>query len=163
MTFREFFKEKYGYDIVRNTGGFIVPCPHKYNLEQKDPDICRRMLDCKACWEREVPEIENLGFISVGVAKDNVKKTSGVGIAQKENGDAVNHPSHYTHSNIECIDAIDAATEGLSGAEAVCVAQVIKYVWRWKWKNGVEDLQKARWYLDRLIASAKKNEQQGGD
>jgi hypothetical protein len=63
----------------------------------------------------------------------------------------VNHPSHYTQGAIECIDAIKEATKGLLGIEAVCTANIIKYVWRWKFKNGVEDLRKARWYLDRLI------------
>ena len=65
--------------------------------------------------------------------------------------DNVNHPSHYTQGAIECIDAIKEATKGLLGIEAVCTANIIKYVWRWKFKNGVEDLLKARWYLDRLI------------
>lgn len=65
--------------------------------------------------------------------------------------DNVNQPSHYTAGSVECIDAIEAATTGLQGIEAVCTGNVIKYVWRWKRKNGVEDLRKARWYLDRLI------------
>ena len=65
--------------------------------------------------------------------------------------DKVEHPEHYTKGKIECIDAIEAATAGLVGIEAVCIAQVIKYVWRWKWKNGIEDLKKARWYLDKLM------------
>jgi hypothetical protein len=69
----------------------------------------------------------------------------------KEVKDSVNHPSHYTQGAIECIDAIKEATKGLLGIEAVCTANIIKYVWRWKFKNGVEDLRKARWYLDRLI------------
>jgi hypothetical protein len=65
--------------------------------------------------------------------------------------DNVNHPLHYTQGAIECIDAIKESTKGLLGIEAVCTANIIKYVWRWKFKNGVEDLRKARWYLDRLI------------
>lgn len=65
--------------------------------------------------------------------------------------DMVNHPPHYTAGGIECLDAIEAATANLTGMDAVCTAQVIKYVWRWKLKNGVEDLKKARFYLDRLI------------
>lgn len=65
--------------------------------------------------------------------------------------DNVNHPVHYTRGGIETIDAIAAATAGLEGIEAVCTANAIKYLWRWKHKNGVEDLKKARWYIDRLI------------
>lgn len=64
--------------------------------------------------------------------------------------DKVNHPAHYTQGGIECIDAIKAATEGLTSIEAVCTANAIKYMWRWKWKNGAEDIDKAIWYLNRL-------------
>ncbi|WP_255315272.1 DUF3310 domain-containing protein [Paenibacillus barengoltzii] len=69
-------------------------------------------------------------------------------------GDPVNHPPHYTRGSIECIEAIEAATSGLEGPEAYSTGAAIKYLWRWKWKNGVEDLKKARWYLDRLIGGA---------
>ena len=65
--------------------------------------------------------------------------------------DNVNHPSHYTQGNIECIDAIEDTTIGLNGFEGYCTGNIIKYLWRWKHKNGVEDLQKASWYLNRLI------------
>ena len=65
--------------------------------------------------------------------------------------DPVNHPLHYTRGGIECIDAIDAAVSFLPADEAVCVANVIKYVWRYRCKTPVESLKKARWYLDRLI------------
>ena len=66
--------------------------------------------------------------------------------------DAVNHPPHYTAGGVECIDALEAATVGLTGIEAVCTANAIKYLWRWKRKGGTEDLRKARWYIERLIA-----------
>jgi hypothetical protein len=65
--------------------------------------------------------------------------------------DAVDHPAHYTAGKVECIDALEAATVGLEGIEAVCTANAIKYLWRWKRKNGAEDLRKARWYLDHLL------------
>lgn len=64
---------------------------------------------------------------------------------------AVNHPAHYCQGGVECIDAIEAATTNLTGIEAVCTANVIKYLWRWKQKNGAQDLRKARWYLDKLL------------
>lgn len=67
----------------------------------------------------------------------------------------INHPPHYTTGKVECIDAIESATTCLQGLEAVCTANVIKYVWRWKFKNGVEDLEKASWYLNKLIEQAK--------
>lgn len=66
--------------------------------------------------------------------------------------DNVNHPSHYTQGGVECIDAITAATVNKTGIEAVCTANVIKYLWRYEGKNGLEDVKKAQWYLNRLIA-----------
>ena len=65
--------------------------------------------------------------------------------------DIVNHPKHYTRGKIECIDAIESAVADLSGLDAVCTANVIKYIWRWKHKNGSQDLRKAQWYLNKLI------------
>lgn len=70
--------------------------------------------------------------------------------------DMVNAPPHYIQAGVECIDAIAAATSGKSGIEAVCVANVVKYLWRYELKNGVEDVKKARWYLDRLIGELEK-------
>nr|DAM98277.1 MAG TPA: nucelotide kinase [Caudoviricetes sp.] len=67
----------------------------------------------------------------------------------------VNHPKHYTKGDIECIDALKAATVGKTGIEAVCVANIIKYLWRYEEKNGVEDCLKAKWYRERLIKELK--------
>lgn len=70
----------------------------------------------------------------------------------------INHPAHYCQGGIECIDAIEAATTNLTGIEAVCTANVIKYIWRWKEKNGAEDLRKAEWYLKRLTQIVENKE-----
>lgn len=68
--------------------------------------------------------------------------------------DLVNHPPHYqTKNGLETIDVIEAFTDGLEGIEAVCTANVIKYICRWKKKNGLQDLEKCRWYLDKLIVT----------
>lgn len=70
--------------------------------------------------------------------------------------DAVNSPEHYTSGGIECIDCIKAALgENFMG---FLIGNVIKYSYRYKDKNGVEDLKKARWYIDRAI-----NELENGD
>lgn len=71
--------------------------------------------------------------------------------------DNVDHPSHYTEGDIECIDAIAAALG--EGMPAYCVGNVVKYVWRYKSKNGIEDLKKAQWYLNRVIADLENLEQ----
>lgn len=65
--------------------------------------------------------------------------------------DIINHPTHYTKSKIQSIDVIKAATSNLIGIEAHCTACAIKYLYRWKDKNGIEDLKKAVWYINRLI------------
>ena len=64
--------------------------------------------------------------------------------------DNVNSPLHY-QGKVECIDCLESATEGLTGIEAVCTANAIKYLYRWKRKNGKEDLFKAQWYINHLI------------
>ena len=67
---------------------------------------------------------------------------------EKPAPDPVNHPAHYTAGGVECIDAIKAAVPDF---KSYCAGNVIKYVWRFTRKNGVEDLQKAEWYLHKLI------------
>ena len=72
--------------------------------------------------------------------------------------DMVNHPSHYKAKNgMEVIDVIEAFTANLEGYEATHTGNVIKYICRWKEKNGLEDLKKAQWYLNRLIENIEEN------
>jgi len=63
--------------------------------------------------------------------------------------DMVDHPPHYNQRGIECIDAIEAATD--KGFEYYLQGNIMKYIWRYRYKNGLEDLKKAKWYLDKLI------------
>lgn len=65
--------------------------------------------------------------------------------------DVVNSPSHYTKGKFETIDVIEDVVKGLPGKEAICVGNAIKYLSRYKHKNGIEDVKKARWYIERLI------------
>lgn len=66
--------------------------------------------------------------------------------------DNVNSPKHYNHNEhgIECIQAIQASMskEEFLGS---LKGNVLKYLWRYKYKKGVEDLKKAEWYLKKLI------------
>lgn len=78
---------------------------------------------------------------------------SGVDVSEGPAHDPVNSPSHYTLGSVECIDAVEAATEGLTGFEGFCTGNAMKYIWRWKHKGGAEDLDKAVWYLNRLADS----------
>jgi hypothetical protein len=63
--------------------------------------------------------------------------------------DMVNNPPHYNKSEIECIEAIAAATH--EGFEYYLQGNILKYIWRYRYKSGVQDLEKAAWYLDKLI------------
>jgi len=68
--------------------------------------------------------------------------------------DNVNRPSHYRKGKVECIDAIKSATS--DGYQFYLQGNIIKYMWRFNHKNGLEDLQKAQWYLSELIKITKK-------
>ena len=69
----------------------------------------------------------------------------------------VNHPKHYkSESGLETIDVIEAFTSDLKGIEATDTGNILKYICRWKHKNGLEDLKKAQWYLNHLIEKVEK-------
>ena len=77
------------------------------------------------------------------------------------NADMVNHPAHYKSVNgLETIDVIEAFTADLFGIEATDTGNILKYICRWPHKNGLEDLLKARWYLDHLIAHVEEMEKE---
>ncbi|MEK9918440.1 MAG: DUF3310 domain-containing protein [Pelagibacteraceae bacterium] len=62
---------------------------------------------------------------------------------------AVDHPPHYNQHGIECIDAIQAALG--DGFKNYLQGNILKYMWRYEYKNKKEDLLKAQWYLNKLI------------
>jgi len=69
--------------------------------------------------------------------------------------DNINHPEHYklNEHGIECIDAMEAAASNakLPAFQSYMWLNIFKYLWRWPYKNGLEDLKKAQWYLSKLI------------
>ena len=67
----------------------------------------------------------------------------------EEQTDMVNSPAHYNKAGIETIDIIQSVTG--DGFEAYLQGNILKYICRYKYKNGTEDLEKAHWYLNRLI------------
>ena len=86
----------------------------------------------------ETPEEAIQEMIRVGSHKDNV-----------------NSPSHYNQAGIECIDAIKASLG--DGYQDYCKGNVMKYLWRYKYKNGIEDLKKAQWYLNSMVESVEND------
>lgn len=83
------------------------------------------------------------------------------------NDKMVSHPSHYqSRTGLETIEVIEAFTSELEGIEAVDTGNVLKYMCRWKAKNGLQDLKKAAWYLEHLInhvENAELLEERKGD
>lgn len=69
------------------------------------------------------------------------------------NYDAVNHPQHYTQSEIPCIDGIDAVISGYNRpGHGYYAGTILKYLWRAPFKGRyLQDLEKAQWYLNRLV------------
>lgn len=63
--------------------------------------------------------------------------------------DNVNHPSHYT-GKFECIDVM-VETQGAEATKNFCVCNALKYIYRHRRKNGLEDIQKAIWYLNKAV------------
>jgi len=63
--------------------------------------------------------------------------------------DKVNSPPHYNNGGMECIDYIQQQLD--EHFSSYCQGNVIKYLHRWRYKNGVEDLKKAEWYLKAMI------------
>ena len=71
--------------------------------------------------------------------------------------DLVNSPSHYASGSVECIDAIESSLTG-EAFRGYLKGNIQKYLWRYEEKgNALQDLQKAEWYLKRLIASFGKH------
>lgn len=71
----------------------------------------------------------------------------------------VSHPPHYQSSKgLEVIDVIEAFTEGLEGIEAADTANIIKYICRWKKKNGAQDIEKVIWYATHLYSKLQEKE-----
>ena len=76
----------------------------------------------------------------------------------------VSHPSHYiSETGLEAIDVIEAFTFDLKGIEATDTGNILKYMCRWKNKNGLQDLEQAKWYLDHLIDHVKELKESDSD
>lgn len=76
--------------------------------------------------------------------------------------DPVNHPSHYASGAIEAIEAIEASMSK-EAFKGMLKGNILKYIWRYEMKNGAQDLKKAQWYLNRLLAMVDIEEDQAND
>lgn len=149
-------------------------------------NFCDKRIGCPGCLLEKFPgedfcNFDEWPYDKLAVAYDHVYKSGedcldgshlkdiklnaepdefpAIGIEAENRPDMVSHPKHYTQGGIECIDALKAATVGKRGIEAVCVANVIKYLWRFEEKNGIEDVRKAKWYIERLLKELEESQQ----
>ena len=91
--------------------------------------------------------------VKVFEAKDEAQEVKDE--IQEVKNDSIN-PNHYKQGKVECIDCIESATSNLTGFEGFCTGNAIKYLYRWKQKGGVTDLEKARWYLNRMLGEKRQ-------
>ena len=91
-------------------------------------------------------------------AKEIENKTERMGLDKQSNDlqqrkrkDVVNHPSHYNRGKIEAIVIIEQIASAYPIKVALSIGNTVKYLIRAPFKNGVEDLKKAQWYLNRAI------------
>ena len=143
----------------------------KMTIEEKAKMIekhCDSMPSCSACpigskdgsfvcfsdWEDNPNDIEKNYEIIFGKTSDTKDEK-----VEKKSEDMVNHPSHYMHGGVECIDAITSALSSYEDSvDSWLVGQVIKYLWRAPLKGKYEeDIKKAQFYLNRLVEKINKN------
>jgi hypothetical protein len=75
----------------------------------------------------------------------------------KKKADNVNHPSHYETGKFECIDVM-IETQGVEAVKNFCLCNAFKYLYRHNGKNGVEDIKKARWYINKYLELEQEDE-----
>ena len=132
----------------------------KFCDNQEDCSCCLLYKFSDACNFNRWPD-DKLAIAYDHVYKNSEARLDGSHLKDAElniEPDMVSHPKHYTQGGIECIDALKAATVGKRGIEAVCVANVIKYLWRYEEKNGIEDVRKAKWYIERLLKELEESQ-----
>lgn len=71
--------------------------------------------------------------------------------------DYVNHPSHYETGKYECIDVMEE-TQGTEAVKNFCICNAFKYLYRHSNKNGLEDIEKAQWYLNKYIELSERGD-----
>lgn len=109
--------------------------------------------------------IEEIDFRMPTTARDwkkkaNVKSKHLADIVYEidSKNDIVNHPGHYETGKFECIEVMQEAL-GIDSVKDFCICNAFKYLYRHKRKNGLEDIKKAKWYIDKYLELHNKEEQ----
>ncbi|WP_368883647.1 DUF3310 domain-containing protein [Staphylococcus epidermidis] len=119
-----------------------VQIKNVYRLVQSRLDMDKWVADVEAIDGRTWTIDDSYDFYSLANENEEPRKTL---------NDKVNHPSHYTYGEIEIIDFIEQVTKDYKPELAFAIGNAIKYISRANHKNGKEDLDKARWYLNRAF------------
>lgn len=119
-----------------------VQIKNVYRLVQSSLDIDKWVADVEAIDGRTWTIDDSYDFYSLANENEEPQKTL---------DDKVNHPTHYTYGDIEVIDFIEQVTKDYKPELAFAIGNAIKYISRANRKNGKEDLDKARWYLNRAF------------
>lgn len=113
-----------------------------YRLVHSRRGAAKWVADVKAIDGKTWTIDDNYDFYSLPDENEENKKTL---------YDKINHPSHYTYGEIEVIEFIEQVTKDYKPELAFAIGNAIKYISRANRKNGKEDLDKARWYLNRAF------------
>ncbi|MDU3887458.1 MAG: DUF3310 domain-containing protein [Veillonella sp.] len=113
-----------------------------YRLVHSRRGAAKWVADVKAIDGKTWTIDDNYDFYSLPDENEENKKTL---------YDKINHPSHYTYGDIEIMDFIEQVTKDYKPELAFAIGNAIKYISRANRKNGKEDLDKARWYLNRAF------------
>ena len=136
----------------------ISEAPEQKPLVPRENVKATTTLYAKAPISAEELEKQLKGLLPKQIALEPLPKNDrAIQMPESSKPDNVNHPKHYCKGGVESIAFVKAAVSNLSGFEAVCVANIIKYMWRYKEKNGLEDVMKAAKYLEWLQEEVEKN------
>lgn len=120
----------------------FVPCIIDL-LKEIIEEIDFRMPTTARDWKKKMGEID-----------ERIEKAANA-IDDLEEDDIVNHPGHYETGKFECIEVMQEAL-GTDAVKNFCVCNAFKYLYRHKRKNGLEDIKKAKWYIDKLLELSKE-------
>lgn len=153
MTLLEKLAAEHPKAIDPSCWGGAVGCPSSYGYEFASNKPCGDCVPghpsaCHFCWNREIPEEKTSAAKDIEkLSKTFDEATADISARGK---DMVNHPGHYESGKFECIDVM-LETQGAEAVAGFCICNAFKYLYRHKRKNGIEDVKKAQWYINKYL------------
>ena len=117
---------------------------------------CKKYLACNKCELYENNSKYGLCY-SEELPDEVVEENYNIVFCEEHKHDNVEHPNHYETGKFECIEVMEEAI-GTDAVKDFCVCNAFKYIYRHKRKNGKEDLEKARWYVNKYIELCNERE-----